>query len=126
VRRLSNVREGELRGASGEPKGVHAGQVERPAGTRRAGHGAWPQRRRRRARRDSADGGAHVGDRAGVQARGCGLGHDGQHVSLAVTAYGQQAGVGPARCAGAAPMGDVARVGALRRSGPQPIRCTPL
>jgi hypothetical protein len=30
-------------------------------------------------------------------------------VVLAVTAYGRQAGVGPARCAGAAPTGNVAR-----------------
>jgi hypothetical protein len=32
-----------------------------------------------------------------------------RRVVLAVTAYGRQAGVGPARCAGAAPTGDVTR-----------------
>jgi hypothetical protein len=32
-----------------------------------------------------------------------------RRVVLALTAYGRQAGVGPARCAGAAPTGDVAR-----------------
>jgi hypothetical protein len=41
-------------------------------------------------------------------------------VVLAVTAYGRQAGVGPARCAGAAPTGDVAR-GA--RSGVPAHKC---
>jgi hypothetical protein len=95
---------GELRGVSGEPKGMHAGQVAR----------------------GSADSGARAGDRAGVRARGCGPGHDGQRVSLAVMAYTRQAGVGPACCAGAALTGDVARAGALRRSSPQLIRCTPL
>jgi hypothetical protein len=64
-----------LRGASGEPKGVHAGQVARGL----------------------ADSGERAGDRAGVRARGCGPGHDGQRVSLAVTAYGRQAVVGLAR-----------------------------
>jgi hypothetical protein len=43
---LSNAREGEVHGASGEPNGVHAGQVARPAGPRRLGRGAWPRRRR--------------------------------------------------------------------------------
>jgi hypothetical protein len=33
----ANVREGEVRGASGEPNGVHAGQVARPAGPRSVG-----------------------------------------------------------------------------------------
>jgi hypothetical protein len=45
----------------------------------------------------------------GVLAQGCGPGHYGLRVSLAVTAYGRRADVGPAQCAGAAPTGDVAR-----------------
>jgi hypothetical protein len=51
------------------------------------------------------------GARAGLRARGRGPDHDGRRVVLAVTAYGRQAGVGPARCVGVAPRGDVARVG---------------
>jgi hypothetical protein len=39
----SNAREGEVRGASGEPNGVHAGQVARPAAPRRVGRGVWPR-----------------------------------------------------------------------------------
>jgi hypothetical protein len=48
VWRPSNASEGEVRGASGEPNGMHAGQVVRPAGPRRVGRGAWPRRRRAR------------------------------------------------------------------------------
>jgi hypothetical protein len=56
VWRLSNVSAGEMRGALGVPKGVHAGQLARLAGPGRA----WPRRRRRRTRRGSADGGVRA------------------------------------------------------------------
>jgi hypothetical protein len=45
----------------------------------------------------------------GVLAQGCGPGHYGLRVSLAVTAYGRRADVGPAQCAGATSLVDAAR-----------------
>jgi hypothetical protein len=65
---------------------VHAGQLARRAGPRRAGTA-----------RGRGDGDGTHGT------------HDGLRVSLIVTAYGRQVGVGPARRAGATPTGDVAR-----------------
>jgi hypothetical protein len=86
VRPPSNAREGELCGASGEPNGAHAGQVARQAGPRSVSTA--------RGRGDVVHGAtrltaARAGDHAGVRARGCGPGHDGQRVSLAMTAYGR-------------------------------------
>jgi hypothetical protein len=83
----ANAREGEVRGASGGPKGTHACQGAQPAGPGRVGRGAWPRRWcAHGAARPSA---ARVG--AGVRARGRGPGHDDRRVVLAVTAYGRRA-----------------------------------